>query len=57
MVQDKESAFLKELLRAARPIYGDLSPQELWQMAGRYAEQQGQWAIYLRSCSALAAEV
>ncbi|WP_295819096.1 hypothetical protein [uncultured Deinococcus sp.] len=43
---------LNELLRAARPVYGDLSPQQLWAIADRYGEQQGQWAIYLRSRSA-----
>lgn len=48
-----DSAFLQELRRAARPVYGDLTPQELWTLADRYGDQQGHWAIYLRSRSAL----
>lgn len=51
--QDRSSPFLKELLKAARPIYGDLTADELWRVAERYGDQQGQWAIYLRSRSAL----
>lgn len=47
-----ETPLLQELLRAARPMYGDLSPQQLWAIADRYGEQQGQWGIYLRSRSA-----
>ena len=47
-----ETPLLQELLRAARPVYGDLSPQQLWAITDRYGEQQGQWAIYLRSRSA-----
>ncbi|WP_019587932.1 DNA-3-methyladenine glycosylase family protein [Deinococcus apachensis] len=48
-----ESPFLKELLKAARPVYGGLTPDELWRIAESYGDQQGQWAIYLRSRSAL----
>ncbi|OLV16780.1 DNA-3-methyladenine glycosylase family protein [Deinococcus marmoris] len=43
----------KELLRAARPIYGDLSAAELTRVAQRYGDQQGQWATYLRSRAAV----
>lgn len=53
VVQDRESPFLKEMQRAARPIYGELTPEQLWAQARRYGEQQGQWAIYLRSFTAL----
>lgn len=56
VVQDKESAFLKEMLKAARPVYGELTPEQLWQKAAQYGEQQGQWAIYLRSVHALKGE-
>lgn len=52
-VAGPDSAFLKELLKAARPVYGDLTPQQLWQIADGYGDQQGQWAIYLRSRPAL----
>lgn len=52
-VQDKESAFLKELLKAARPIYGELTSRQLWELAEQYGDQQGQWAIYLRSLAAV----
>lgn len=52
-VNAPDSALLKELLRAARPVYGDLTPEQLWQIADGYGEQQGQWAIHLRSRSAL----
>ncbi|WP_309570603.1 hypothetical protein [Deinococcus sp.] len=50
---DPDSAFLNELLKAARPVYGDLTAPELWMLADRYGDQQGQWAIHLRSRSAL----
>lgn len=52
-VKDKESAFLKEMLKAARPIYGALTPEQLWEIAEHYGDQQGQWAIYMRSRTAL----
>ena len=56
VVQDRESAFLKELLKAAKTVYGDLTPEELWKLAAKYGDQQGQWAIYLRSVHALKGE-
>lgn len=53
VVQDRDSAFLKEMLKAARPVYGHLTPEQLWEKAAQYGDQQGQWAIYLRSVHAL----
>ncbi|CAM3607398.1 DNA-3-methyladenine glycosylase family protein [Deinococcus frigens] len=39
----------KEVLPAARPVYGDVTPAELGRVAQSYGDQAGQWAIYLRS--------
>ncbi len=38
-----------ELLRAARPIYGELTAAQLHAVAARYGDQAGLWAFYLRS--------
>ena len=43
----------RELLRAAQPVYGDLTPGELARIAAGYGDQQGQWAAYLRSRAAV----
>ncbi|GHF59438.1 DNA-3-methyladenine glycosylase II [Deinococcus metalli] len=48
-----DSPLMKELLRAARPVYGELTPQDLLTIADGYGEQRGQWAISLRSRAAL----
>lgn len=56
VVQDSKSAFLREMLQAARPVYGELTPEQLWAKAKQYGAQQGQWAIYLRSWPAVKGE-
>jgi len=38
-----------ELLRAARPVYGELTAEQLHAVAARYGDQAGLWAFYLRS--------
>ena len=38
-----------ELLRAARPVYGELTTEQLHAVAARYGDQAGLWAFYLRS--------
>lgn len=50
---DLDGPLLNELQKAAQPVYGDRTPAELRRMAERYGDQQGQWAIYLRSRGAL----
>jgi DNA-3-methyladenine glycosylase II len=51
--QPDDSPLTRELLKAARPVYGELTPMQLWERACWYGAQQGQWAIYLRSRVAL----
>ena len=51
-VQD-DSPFLKELLNAARPVYGELTLAQLRDKFRSYGEQAGYWGIYLRSRTAL----
>ena len=41
----------KELLKAALPVYGELTPGELWARAGHYGDCSGLWATALRGMS------
>jgi DNA-3-methyladenine glycosylase II len=48
-VDDEDSLFTKEMMRAAKKVYGDLSFEQFQQKAKHYGEWQGYWAHYLRA--------
>lgn len=49
----REDTYTRELLRAARPVYGELTPEQLWTIARGYGGFQGHWGTYLRSFAGL----
>jgi DNA-3-methyladenine glycosylase II len=49
LIEGEDSLFTKEMLRAAKGVYGDLTFAQLQQKAKKYREYQGYWAHYLRA--------
>jgi DNA-3-methyladenine glycosylase II len=49
LLEDPESTFNKGMLRAAVPVYGEVSFEELRAIAERYGIWQGYWAHFLKA--------
>ncbi len=49
LLANPEDRFNKNILRAATPVYGDISFEELSKIAGQYKSWQGYWVHFLKA--------
>lgn len=49
LIDEEDSLFTKEMLRATRGVYGAMTFEQLQRKAAEYGKWQGDWAHYLRA--------